>query len=371
MNQHLLKKLLGTVVCTLLLLTAQSQMLKEEYKSAVITIKTGEKIEGYIDQDELPKIMNQIKFKKNISDQSYILYDTSSAVIAFAFRGGDEYELINFPINKFSTKITGYAKVLVKGKAILYRYIYASEDIYIIKNNGNIYVLQNDVILSDVFSSSVEHFQFEELLSGALETSDSLKVDLSRIEYSESYFIKVVSNYNIAKGAQNIVVKSKWKPIHYTLFSVGNFFNVIDKNEWSAIGLYRTYLPQLSKSISVNIGLTYFTKKYTKILQSWTIPVNKDDYFVSMFAMPVFVQENLLQKDVRPYIFVGLDAYYKVFELKNSLDPIPLKENYFGVNILWGGGVEVDLFKGLFFKGEYRFDTQDFMHLGVGYYFKK
>ena len=75
---------------------------------------------------------------------------------------------------------------------------------------------------------------------------------------------------------------------------------------------------------------------------------------------------------VIPYFFAGLSLNYVQIkdDNNNSLLTEGLQKTY-GINLLYGAGIEIEVFKGIYLKSEYR--DEGYSHpivFGIGYIFK-
>ena len=84
------------------------------------------------------------------------------------------------------------------------------------------------------------------------------------------------------------------------------------------------------------------------------------------------LQQNLLNKNFRPYLFGGFNVgYLKVVEDGVPVLPNGLQNN-FGIGLLYGAGIEVDIYKRFMLKCEYRNELYPHLILfGIGYNFSK
>lgn len=155
------------------------------------------------------------------------------------------------------------------------------------------------------------------------------------------------------------------------MVSAGGMIKTRDENEYYIQAVYRTYFPKLSRSTSINIGLNYFRHRYSEMNASF--PYDKINYTSNLISLPLQVQQNILNKNIRPYFFAGVNASILKIVDENGNSQIQKGfQKSFGVGILYGAGIEVDIYKGLMVKSEYRYENYSHLILlGIGYIFSK
>ena len=194
---------------------------------------------------------------------------------------------------------------------------------------------------------------------------------MEKISFNEKDFRSIITQYNKSSGYENKIITDKTKPIHFIIASAGGMIKNNDENEIFFQLNYRTYFPSVSRSTSLNIGLNYFIYKYAETGNS--LNRNKIFYTSTLISLPLQIQKNILNKNIRPYAFAGLSVNYsKVTDDKNNAQIQSGFQKNFGIGLLYGAGIEVDIYKGLMLKSEYRYEI--FSHLilfGIGYHFSK
>jgi Outer membrane protein beta-barrel domain len=339
--------------------------LRDTYEKVSVDLNNGEKITGYIKADELSKMTLSICFKSSITDKNYVNYDTSQ-VKSFTIDENSIFELVKVNINPDSEEreeISLFANLIVKGKASLYKSAYKADNIYIIANNDKYYVLQDDKFNSG--DTEIKKNYYRGMLNAATEGFTNAG---ENITFGEKSFSKVLINYNNSKNSESKTFAYKTKPIGFFIVHIGSGLNNNDEKEFFFQSAYRIYFPKISRSASLNIGFSHYNYQYPS-----TTYVNKINYTTTLTSIPIQIQENFLNKSIRPYIFAGLNLSYlsTTDNRGNSLLDDGLQSN-FGFGILFGIGIEADIYKGFTIKSEYR--NELFSHLllfGVGYNFSK
>ncbi len=355
---------------SLLVTTADSQ-LNESFDKGKIVLKNGEQLNGFIKDEETPKLMFSVYFKSQASEKMYSLYDTAQ-LKSFTLNSGEIYELKHIYVNNNEDSITCFAKLLLRGKATLYKFYYKTEEMFVVDTRNKLFVLQDDKLDNTALEAELKHFFYLNNLTAAIQNFSSATANLDKISYHEKDFINIIAEYNTTEGSKNEYFNFKAKPLNFIIASIGyNYTNSLN-NEIGIQLMHRTYFPKLSRSTSLNIGLNYFKQNYSTtykdIYTNFVVP-----YTYHLFSIPVQLQENLLNGGIRHYLFLGANlSYVKRLNEKGQEDLPPGLNNKLGFAFLFGGGAEADLYKGLMFKLEFRFENYAHMALmGLAYNFSK
>jgi hypothetical protein len=230
-----------------------------------------------------------------------------------------------------------FASLILKGTASLYKNVYKGTNFFVITNQNKNYVLQDDVLIQGDIEMTTHNFR--RILNFATE---GLMNSNNTIKFDQKDFIKRVN---------------------FVIVNVGGGIKK-DENEFFVQGNYRIYYPNISRSSSLNIGLNYFIYHYPALYNKKTTQ--------TLTSIPLSFQQNLLNKNFRPYLFGGFNlGFQKVVENGVSILPNGFQKN-FGIGLLYGAGVEVDVYKGFMMKCEYRNEIYPHLILfGIGYNFSK
>jgi hypothetical protein len=357
------KKFLFLLLLTFTIKSSFAQ-LKEIYEKGSITKNDGQTISGFIKNDDFKHKITSICFKTSLSNNTCLKYDTSQ-IISFKTERGEIYNLFNIKINNLSKDVTLFAKKLVDGKTSLYKSLSNEMIFYIVKKGNKNYVLQKDRLKSG--EVKIERYNYPGILNQITEDF-SIKTK-NEVKFKEQYFIDRISSYNESKGNEYKIIKTTEKPVKFLTFSSGLGFGKNKGSEYFLQLNKRIYYPNFSRNTSLNIGLNYYNYQFTEP-KSFGSDIEVTQTLVSV---PFQFQYNLAHKSTRPYIFSGVNIAFfnKKDQNKNSLiDKKGFQEN-FGFSFLFGAGLEIDIAKNIFFKGEFRHETFNHLFLfGLGYVFK-
>lgn len=182
--------------------------LKYFYVKGNIELLTGQTVRGFIKDDEIAKMNYKISFKATEEDKNIIMYDTSQ-IKSFTLDDGDIFELLRFRGHDMENDVSVLAKLIIRGKASLYKTFYNSDDIYIIINGGRTYVLKNDKQNWGTQSAEVSRNFFKNFLGAAVDDIPTLKNKIERITFNEKEISSIVSDYNKLLKAENIIIPEK------------------------------------------------------------------------------------------------------------------------------------------------------------------
>lgn len=343
--------------------------LKESYEKGSIIQINDEKINGFIKTEDLEVLSSEVCFKIEENDTKCTPYSPTK-LKSFSTETGKFFDALTIKVNRNKKEINVFANLILKGKASLYKCIYNTKEIYIIVNNNMNYVLQNDELISG--ETEIRRYNYLGILNVATE---GMTTSTKNIEFGEKNFINIVTQYNTSKGFESNKVSYNEKKVSFIIVNVGGGFKK-NESEFFIQGMYRTYFPKISRSTSLNIGLNYFNYNYLADKISYAeyftqIIKSTNKYNETLISIPVQIQQNFLNKSFRPYIFMGMNvSYLKIVDQNNNSQIENGLQSNFGVGILYGVGIEQDVYKGLMVKCEYRKEV--FTHLillGIGYNF--
>lgn len=337
--------------------------LTENYEKGSIIQNNDIKIDGYIRIDDLAKLSSEVCFKLSETDKNCIKYNTKQ-IKSFSTENERFFDLLTIKDSENNQEIEIFANLILKGGASLYKSVYKGNDIYVIVNQNKNYVLRDDELVFG--ETKMTTYNYIGILNIATEGFLNIKYSNNAIKFDQKDFTKLVTEYNTSKGFENKIVIPKEKKTSYILVNIGGGFKS-DEKEFFAQGIYRMYYPNISKGISLNIGVNYFNYQYSVLNKRKLHKTTQ-----TLTSIPAYVQQNFLNKKFRPYILGGISLGY----LKVVTDDISVLEdglnNNFGVGFLYGAGAELDIYNGFMIKCEYRYET--FPHLflfGIGYNFLK
>ena len=336
--------------------------LKDIFEKGTIITNENIKLDGYIKTNDLSHLSSEICFKSAEKDVKYINYNTTQ-LKSFRTETGKIFDLFSIKINNNSKEIAVFANLILKGQTSLYKTIYKSATFYIVVTKDENYVLQDDEIISG--ETSIKRYNFQGVLNIA--TEGFLLNNYQKIPFSEIDFIKIISEFNASKGYKSMKVTYDEKNIHYYFLNIGGGVKK-DESEIFFQAIYRLYFPTISRNTSLNLGLNYFNYQFSKSAYGTT-----SLYKESLISVPFQLQQNILNKNIRPYLFTGLSLCYlmAVDDKNNSFIENGFQKN-FGIGFSYGAGLEIDIYKKFILKSEFR--NEIFNHLilfGIGYNFSK
>lgn len=336
----------------------------ERYVMGTMELQSGEKHDGLIKDDEISIMNFKVYFKASKDLKTSTVFD-ASAIRKVALTTGEVYEFIRFKPYYEKDSIGALGKLRLKGKASLYEVYYKSDYILVVVNDGKTFALQEDKLESNALE--IKKYYFKTLLANAL-NDNSFNARIEKLFFRPQNIVDLLLDYNGKENSEIIIPIEKKAAQHFIITDLGGMYKNSLENEIFFQAIYRTYFPKISKSTSLNVGASVYLSKY--YLNYWgdKIPLKR-----TLFTAPLQLQQNLLNKAVRPYIFGGFNLSY-VQEKNNSgivISETGFQRN-FGINLLWGGGIEADVYKDLRLKTEYRYEN--YSHLiaaGFGFCFSK
>ena len=355
----------------LLLLTTVSVsfgQLRETLFKGTLVLTNGQTKEGFIKNQSVSEYAKEVKFKTAETDKKFESF-TSQTLKSFTTQNGHSYETITIKVNNNKDEVTVIAQKILTGKASLYLTYYDTKAIYVVENNGVFYVLQNDeLIMGDL---QMTRYNFRGVLNMATETFMAGK---ENIDFDEKTFINLITDYNKDKGSESTILIPKEKAIKYFTvyggFGKGNNGNDVD-NLFVFQANYRLYFPSLSRTTSINLGLNYVNNKYeVKTVYFYKTDINK--YDAKIISIPFTIQQNFATKSWRPYVFGGFSLVnVKATNEKNESIIGKGFQKDSGFSIVYGAGMELDIYKGITTKVEYRNEIIPYYFVGIGYNFMR
>jgi opacity protein-like surface antigen len=330
--------------------------LKENFKKGWILNKNGTKTEGHIRLDDIIEQPSSVCFKINLDEKKCQNYN-STQIESFKLVDGDKFTSLVLRMDNGSKEISAFAKLILESNEIsIYKSSYNSETFYILQKNKINYVLQNDKFTSR--DLEVKKYNFKRILNFVTE---GLVLNYnSNVRFKEDYIFETVVKYNELKKVKTKDLRTKNKSANLYLISAGSSFQK-DLTEYSGQFIVRKYSPKISKSTSLNFGVNQLESR---------IRSKDEEVKLSIFSIPFYIQQNILNKNVRPYIFTGASFNFVKIDHNNN----PIAEIFLNrpnrMSFLYGAGLEIDIYKGIYLKSEYRVDLYSHpVTFGIGYIF--
>lgn len=365
--------LLFVLIINILTIDAQ---INDDYTRGTILFKNNETKVGYVRNDNLGEMNYSVNFKSTLQSEQIETYDTAS-VKAIIMEQGEVYELLRYKPHLLKNNISILARLIVKGKASLYKVSYKGEVVYIIQNNQKTFPLQDDEI--PINSTLLIQNHFIEYLKDAFEDYEDLISKIEKTSFFESSFKSLIKEYNDHFSSESKVIKFNEKSNKFLFFNMDG--RLVDQNNqlFSIEGNFRVYYPRFSKSTSINLGLKYWNNKNRqKSSGRYTVSGNLvpgyfdtiANYTQSYIAIPFSIHENILNKKFRPYLFLGF-TFYGFYSESNNVYKEDIGTgwgNKYFILFSFGAGIEADIYKGLMVRSEYRFENK-LITFGLGYHF--
>lgn len=352
--------------------------IQDQYLKATLSFKDGSSKEGFIKNQPSEKMCFSVRFKADMNEKGLIVYDTSSVNKIF-IENGERYDLLRFKPHFAKDSIGVLAKKIVDGKASLYIVIYRLKEIYIILNNGKKYPLQDEEILDG--ENKITSYYFNDYLKIALSDDDSLFNVADKALFNERALINIIVAYNRHQQAECTVIKVKEESKHFLVVTADkSISNTVNSNSiFTVQGMYRTYLIKDSRNTCIELGFRYWSRRYNERVQIGSIinGIPQPGYINTMalfkenfFAIPFTIQHNLLNKWLRPYVFLSNVFFFGYNRKNNVYEEINTKGfgDSYGFFFTAGGGVELDICKGIMLKTDYRLENK-LWTLGIGYHY--
>lgn len=119
-------------------------------------------------------------------------------------------------------------------------------------------------------------------------------------KFDEDNFAGILIDYNNLKGYTLKDLRAEEESIPFILTNIG--FELSNNNlQYYGQVMYRKYIPKISSSTSVNIGVSYYRYRFTD---------QNRNFNQSLLSLPFQIQQNILNKKIRPYFFAGLSLTY-------------------------------------------------------------
>ncbi|TZF82644.1 PorT family protein [Pedobacter sp. BS3] len=354
-------RILFSLFFTVLSIHQVAGQLKDNYIKSSILLKDNRVISGYIRQDELEKIRLGIYYKMLPTDNQRTFYHCTD-LQQVSLENGRIYETVHCIIPVRTDSLTNdtvsiLASLLLKGKASLYETSYKGKDAYILVTNGQSHWLQDD----EIIDGQLVRYHYQNILFSVLRHESITENDAERTSFNDKDLLRLVTRYNEAYHSPGKLIQADHRSINYIIAGLGGMYLRDTRNEFYLQAVYRSYFPGNSKSTSLNIGLSYY-----RDVRKTDIDGYANDVILTrnLLTVPIFVQQNLLNRSVRPNIQAGLNLSHITENDNNNISFTQhgLQRNY-GVGFLLGAGIEVDVLKHLLLKADYKYEN--FAHLAL------
>ncbi len=353
------------LTCLLLQCHRVKAQLSDVYVKGKITLQNNLQKEGFIKRDELENMSQLIYFKETEKQKKPVKYDTVT-LMGYTLETGEVFERLRYQPTLHAKSRCVFGSLMLRGKASLYEIISKGSLIYIISNDDATYVLQDDE-LENGATTITQHY-FKDYFKMALRDSFSSKIN--DIRFVEKSIVNIVTEYNKSQSYayNDKPIIAPIKNVGFLLFNIGVGGWKGEKREIYFQGIYRLYAPKYSKSTCLNTGICYYDFRYSE-----TIIGYKVNYRNNLISIPFQLQQNFLNKSIRPYIFMGANCSYFKGTNDQNLDIYNKGfQRNFGFGLIFGGGIEADFSNGFMAKLEARNEVYNHpLSVAIGYHFLK
>ncbi len=333
-------------------------------------MKSGEQLTGFVKDEPMYKMNYRILYKESAETKSFKVLDTS-VVLALRLSNNERYDLLHFKADQAKDSTAVLAKLLVEGKLRLYEIANKDKQFFLLKNQDNVYTLEDDDLLH-ISALDVKEHHFKQRMDSAMQLNPAYFEDINKSEFNQAAITKLVIKYNQDVGSVAQVLKIKNEFANFLILGFGGRFKNSVEHEFYLNAMIRAYFPRISKGTSLNLGLQYFHESNNELQYTGSPYYSYVNYTGNMIAVPAYVQQNFIHKNIRPYIFAGfsIDYYKRLYEDGYS-SGLPAFPHIVGISVLYGAGIEVSFYKGFMAKAEYRYEAYSHHIIsGFGYVLK-
>ncbi|WP_304065655.1 outer membrane beta-barrel protein [Pedobacter glucosidilyticus] len=354
-------KIITVLFCwfSLFITSSLKAQVKESTLRGSLFLKEGEILKGTFKDEEFSKMSISVKFKAD-EDKEFRSY-TPKDLKKIELENGEIYEVFESKPPRDSLLKPILAYLILKGGVSVYEAYSDDVNIYLISKDGKNYWLQEDQVAS--YSTALVKFFYKNILYSIVNDSPITMEDVNRVSFNDD-ILKLITRYNTYKGNSSKIIKPKGQNYKFLIFNVAGIYKP-DNFEYTLSGAYRFINPRISRSASLNVGFRY--TYYRRTEDQLSSSISQDNY--NIFSLPVTLQQNILNKGVRPLVFCGLDFTYFTLKDYNKRDITRrgIQENV-GLGIHYGAGIEIDLLKRFMIRSEYRRDViSHFITAGLSY----
>ena len=347
-----MKRALFLIPVVLFYSFAVNAQLHEEYVKGSLLFKDGRKETALILNEETGKLNYSVSVKDSSHKKSRKNY-AAAEIAELVLDNGKQFKQITFTPHKTEDTLTVLGRLLVTGRINLYKVYYKELMILIAIKENEIFPLQKDEFTSlDI--EVKKHFYNSFLISAVRDAPEEFKEKAAKIDFDEKDISRFIFDYNklYSNPAEQIKIKNENKK-----FWIGGLaFNKTKNTAYAFWGFvnYRLYFTDFSRSTSFNTGFHFYNYQYKA---NYTL-TQTAVFTRSIASIPVFVQQNLLNKSIRPYLFGGFNFSYvhTKADKPNFEEQRGFQKNY-GFHLLGGAGMELNILPHLMLKADYRFEN--------------
>ncbi|MBP6686761.1 MAG: porin family protein [Lacibacter sp.] len=329
-----------------------SAQLHDQYLRGSIQFADGRKEPVLILNEETEKLNYSVSIKDSSHKKSKKTY-SAYEILAVEFENGKKFTQITFAPHGSKDSITVLGRVIVTGRINLYQVHQNNAELLVAVKNEEIFPIQKDEFTS-LDTEIKKHHYNSYLLSALRDAPEAMREKAMKIAFSEKDISLLILDYNKLYDNPAEIIKTKTENRNFWI--AGASFKKTKEYPYGIFGFinYRLYITDFSRSTSFNIGLHYYNYQF----KSAYSPISIVTGTRSIASLPVFVQQNLLNKRVRPYVFAGVNiSYMNTKADKPGYEDVKGFQRSYGFNLLGGGGMEINILPNLMLKADYRYEN--------------
>lgn len=340
---------------------------QNEFKPGYIVKLNGDTVKGNLKFDIEENLKEGVLF-----DEKGVANHLGTDVLnAFAFDGLSIYRKVNYYDPTDSGKWKKYfVKCLFDGTNDLFTFSKRDIRYFILKSADTTCLLYNDLKTNS--GELVEKGNFRNQLFFVSRNCEEISNRVELLQYSESSLVdwfkkleKCVGNYN-----ESQVLYQRPKMTQQIIIYGGGMI-IPDKYDFAFQATMRFIFPSESKKTSLNVGIGYGKNYRKKPFYNFLGTEELYDSHLSLISIPVFIQYNILNGKIQPYVYAGTGvAYiYETVLVSNVYTDLKLGSR-FGPLIFGGAGIEALISKNWMVKVDFRYDNSPHLPIvGLAYRF--
>lgn len=329
-----------------------SAQLHDQYLNGSIQFADGRTETVLLLNEETEKLNYSVSVKDSSHKKSKKTY-SASEILAFEFENGKKFRQITFTSHGSEDSITVLGRLIVTGRITLFQVYQNNAELLVAVKDEEIFPMQKDEFTS-LDTEIKKHYYNSYLLSALRDAPGPFREKATKIDFNEKDISRLILDYNKLYDGPAEIVKTKTE--NRSFWIAGASFKKTKEYPYGILGFinYRLYITDFSRSTSFNLGLHYYNYQF----QTTYSPITTVTSTRSIASLPVFVQQNLLNKRIRPYLFAGVNISYinTKADKRGYEDAKGFQRNY-GFNILGGGGIELNVIPNLMLKADYRYEN--------------
>ncbi len=330
-----------------------SAQLHDQYLKGSILFADGRKITVLLLNEETGELNYSVSIKDSSHKKNRKTY-SASEVLSVDFDNGKKFRQIKFAPHGSADTITVLGRLIVTGRIQLFQVYQKNEEILVAVKDGEIFPMQEDEFNSNDTEINKHHY-ISYLLSALKDAPDPIREKAIKTDFDEKDISRLILDYNKLFDSPAQIVKKE--PENKRFWIAGASFKKTKECPYGIWGFinYRLYVTDFSRSTSFNIGVHYYNYQFkTPYYTSYSFVTSTRN----IVSLPVFVQQNLLNKKVRPYLFAGFNiSYINSKADKPGYEDVNGFQRSYGFNILGGAGMEWNLLPNLMVKADYRYEN--------------